>query len=36
LYSFQYNNVDWGAGTYILMVTVGDDVYHHKMIVTQK
>jgi len=36
LYSFQCNNVNWEAGTYILMVTVGDDVYHHKMIVTQK
>jgi hypothetical protein len=36
LYQLQYGDLDWKAGTYILMLTVDGEVYHHKIIVTQQ
>ncbi len=36
LYQLQYGNLNWEAGTYILMLTVDDEVYYHKIVVTQR
>ncbi|MBI1266662.1 MAG: T9SS type A sorting domain-containing protein, partial [Cryomorphaceae bacterium] len=36
LYTFNYGSLNWEAGTYIIMMVVDDQVYHHKMIVTHK
>jgi len=34
-YQLGFENLDWKAGAYILMMTVDGKVHHHRMIVTQ-
>jgi hypothetical protein len=35
LYQFDFAGLDWPAGSYIIMLQVDDEVFHHKLIVTQ-
>ncbi len=36
LYQFEIQASDWESGIYVLMLTVGDKVYHHKIMMAQR
>ena len=36
LYEYDFNGISWEAGSYIIMLQVDDEIFHHRMVVTQK
>ncbi|WP_306644043.1 HYR-like domain-containing protein [Sanyastnella coralliicola] len=36
LYQLEFSAFEWEAGSYVIMMTVDDKVYHHRMIITQQ
>ncbi|MCH2199670.1 MAG: T9SS type A sorting domain-containing protein [Flavobacteriales bacterium] len=36
LYQLEFSAFKWEAGSYVIMMTVDDKVYHHRMIITQQ